>query len=78
MERSILSIAESGSVVKRKKSCTRTRKMTSFEPRPRGTGRSYSYINDCIVTLLIKELITNKIKEHLFEVPKLKKKKKNV
>ena len=43
VERSILSIAESGSVVKRKKSRTRTRKMTSFEPRPRGTGRSYSY-----------------------------------
>ena len=74
MERSILSIAESGSVVKRKKSRTRTRKMTSFEPRPRGTGRSYSYKNDCIVTLLIKKLITNKIKEHLFKVPTLKKK----
>ena len=32
--------------------------------------------NDCIVTLLIKKLITNKIKEHLFKVPTFRKKNK--
>ena len=59
--------------VTRKCNLTEGKKMTSLEPRPSG-GNLFNIINNCFTMLLIRIALKNKIKEHLSEVPKFKKK----